>query len=703
MEDNNLITPNGITNILSDLKINEDHLTDIYLLLIGFNCFEKKQGYYICEMKDDKNSFKYFILKSNNALKNNIIIHLTKIKTFLLHNKKFVMCLQYEIIKQINDKSQNLLVTKTEEKHLNNNQKHENEIINKDTMKSDHSKNLDTYKNNLTANKNFNYLSNLVYEKNPKRYFFNWDKGNLKIVNKFKNSDNNKRKTDSNKISNNKISPNDNRYNIENKNKLNIEIEENKDKNLIKKDYVKGSINQDNEDINDSFQNIDFQKLFKDEIDKDINNNKLNQEFELIINLTTTNNKKPIYVKCMKKVVESTKKDKYIFYIFRDSEGTEITAYTYGICNIQYLNNQIKENNVYIITKYNVRPISSTTHINLNYRLILNNNTKIKPMPDDSIFNNIHFHFLNIEDLFYFKEGCIIDTCGIIYDEGESRIFNMKKGQQLMRNIIIGDNTMKKIIITLYEPFSKNSNIKFKKGEILAIKYGKIGITNSNIKKLLTNNYTILQNTTTDYKHDLSLRKLYKQYPNLDNFLYIHIKDEYKFLKEIENIMKFNIENNIKEYKLIFITKAIIEKFQLDINSIYIGCKFCYKKLQLLDNKVYKCTKCNKIFIEPNYIFKLTFKVRDTEGSAYFKLLGNKADKLLNIEPITIKKYIDENEFDKLKEIENTIINKEYLFTCNLNIFGTDIDGKVLHNINIINLEKAEGENLKRIIDLLEE
>ena len=83
--------------------------------------------------------------------------------------------------------------------------------------------------------------------------------------------------------------------------------------------------------------------------------------------------------------------------------------------------------------------------------------------------------------------------------------------------------------------------------------------------------------------------------------------------------------------------------------------------------------------------------------------MGNKADKLLNIEPITIKKYIDENEFDKLKEIENTIINKEYLFTCNLNIFGTDINGKVLHNINIINLEKAEGENLKRIIDLLEE
>ena len=47
-------------------------------------------------------------------------------------------------------------------------------------------------------------------------------------------------------------------------------------------------------------------------------------------------------------------------------------------------------------------------------------------MPPDSVFNKIHFHFLSIDDLFFFKEGCIIDTCGVIYDEGEPRIYNMK-------------------------------------------------------------------------------------------------------------------------------------------------------------------------------------------------------------------------------------------------------------------------------------
>ena len=70
---------------------------------------------------------------------------------------------------------------------------------------------------------------------------------------------------------------------------------------------------------------------------------------------------------------------------------------------------------------------------------------------------------------------------------------------------------MKRLIITLYEPYSKDITIKLEKGQIFAIKYGKIGITNTKIKKLITNNYTILQNSTGDYKHDLLLKEFYEK------------------------------------------------------------------------------------------------------------------------------------------------------------------------------------------------
>lgn len=74
-----------------------------------------------------------------------------------------------------------------------------------------------------------------------------------------------------------------------------------------------------------------------------------------------------------------------------------------------------------------------------------------------------------------------------------------------MKHILICDSSMKKISITLLEPFLKDKRLKFNRGEILAIKYGKIAITETNIKKLNTTHNTILQNSTGDYQQDLLL------------------------------------------------------------------------------------------------------------------------------------------------------------------------------------------------------
>ena len=98
----------------------------------------------------------------------------------------------------------------------------------------------------------------------------------------------------------------------------------------------------------------------------------MQQEFELLVNLSRTNYKKPIYVKCIKKILLDKKKKKFIYYIFRDSEGAEISAYTYGAYHIKNLDNQIKQEGVYIISRYQVKHLSYTNQINNNYSLILN-------------------------------------------------------------------------------------------------------------------------------------------------------------------------------------------------------------------------------------------------------------------------------------------------------------------------------------------
>ena len=553
-------------------------------------------------------------------------------------------------------------------------------------------------------------LTKLRHEEKTKRYNFKWEKGNLKWINllgKLSEFSDEKEKSidfdfssDTEEVKENEII--DMKKKEEKKEeKMDIYEQEKEKENKIIEENSENIYNSDKKEVEDIFKGINIKEIFK--LNKKTSNQskKLQQEFELLVNLSRTNYKKPIYVKCIKKILLDKKKKKFIYYIFRDSEGAEISAYTYGAYHIKNLDNQIKQEGVYIISRYRVKHLSYTNQINNNYSLILNTYTKIDPMPPDSVFNNIHFHFLTIEDLFFFKEGCLIDTCGVIYDEGEPRIYNMKIGQQFMRNVLIADASMKKMVITLYEPFSKDMNLKIEKGQILAIKYGKIGITNTKIKKLTTSRYSILQNSTGDYNHDMLLKEFYENNQEPNNFVFIFRQEDYKYLKDIKQIIEYNTEHNVVQCQFTFVTKAYVENFSLDEDSIYKGCPLCSKKLISTEDNKYECLPCQKTYTQPKYLYKLTFKVRDAESNAFFKLLGIKATKLLEVEPEVVKKYIDDKNYSELSKLEEKVLFNEYIFTATLNVFGNDKNGKVLHNININNMERADGENLKRIIDLI--
>ena len=239
---------------------------------------------------------------------------------------------------------------------------------------------------------------------------------------------------------------------------------------------------------------------------------------------------------------------------------------------------KIVRNGIYVISKYLVKPKITSTFINNDYRLILNNDTKIQKMPQDSVFNEIHFHFLSIDELLYFKEGTIIDICGIIYDEGRIDIYKTRRGLQNIRNILICDTSNKKIYITLWEPHCNNDRIKYERGEILSIKYCKLIIFPEKVKKLSTISLSILQNSTSNYEKDLLLKEYYEKHKNINDFSYVSIPPDFKYLAQIKNEIIYNIKNQIVNCKMPFLTKAYIDEISIDDNCIYNGCPFCKKK-----------------------------------------------------------------------------------------------------------------------------
>ena len=332
-------------------------------------------------------------------------------------------------------------------------------------------------------------------------------------------------------------------------------------------------------------------------------------------------------------------------------------------------------------------------------------------MPPDSIFNKIHFHFLTIEDIFYFKEGTIIDICGIIYNEGNREIIKTRGGMKNIRNILICDTSNKKIYITIWEPHCNNERIKFEKGEIISIKYCKIFLFPAKTKKLSTISLSILQNSTSNYEKDLLLKEFYQNHKNINDFSLVSNPPDYKYLEQIKNEIFYNIKNNIDNCKMPFITKAYIDEIAIDNNSIYNGCPFCNRKLKeikenendYIPNKIkYKCILCKKNFEKPKYIFKLSFRARDANSKVYFNMIGDEAKKFLETEPEMVKHFLNEKNYYELKKVEEKVLFQEYIFMGKLESYP-GFNGKIINRTRVENCEKAEGENLKRIIKLIEE
>ena len=791
MQNNFLLTNNGINSLLNENRIDKVILIDMFLQLRYYRMLDPNNNLYLCTMSDGESEYDKFILRADKGLTENDVIHIKKIRIVRIvtvEEEKYINCLIYEAIKydeylnqlenlqkerekkeleikrkrieeenerkkleeerikkeeeqkkknyeeELNKKrKEEELKRKTnEEEELNKKKKEEKlkrkikeeeelnkkrieEELKKKEIEDELIKKQKEDEKNEFLNEELNEETRLALKefkhiKTNQRYNFKWEKSNLifydlpeNLSDSSKNEDEDEKglslelSFDSGEVIdniNNNIENNEEKQNQEERPIINIE----EDNKIIDKKEE----NEDKKEIEDIFKDIEIKDLLKINKKAKKQSKKLQQKFELIVNLSSTNYKKPIYVKCVnKKLLNPNKKTKTLYYVFRDSDGAEIGANAYGDSNIQNFDKIIQLDGVYIISGYRVIFINQSSQINYNYSLRLISSTRIKEMPPDHVFNKIHFHFLKIDDLSFFREGCLIDTCGIIYDEGEPRLYNMKKGQFFMRNVLIGDNSMKKIWITLYEPYSKDIRLKIEKGQILAIKYGKIGITDTKIKKLSTNYNTILQNSTGNYNEDLLLKKFYEKNENINNFIFIFREEKYKYLKEIREIMDYNAENHITNFNLTFVTKAYIQNFYLDKNSIYEGCPLCSKKLNQIENGNYECVPCKHSYHQPKYLFKLNFKVRDANSNAYFKLLGIKATNLLEVEPELVHNYLEEKKYKELVEIAKKVLFKEYIFTATLKVFGKDKNGKILQSININNMEPAHGENLKRIMEIM--
>ena len=83
-------------------------------------------------------------------------------------------------------------------------------------------------------------------------------------------------------------------------------------------------------------------------------------------------------------------------------------------------------------------------------------------------------------------------------------------------------------------------------------------------------------------------------------------------------------------------------------------------------------------------------------------MVGDEARKFLETEPDIVKVFLDEKNYTELRKIEDKVLFQEYIFIGKLESYP-GYNGKIVNKARVESCEKAEGENLKRILQIIEE
>ena len=259
------LSENGIEQLLNIQNINKPENVDMYFKIVDFKLIDEKNNLYMCTLKDKKSTYDKFILKNSIIFVKDSIIHIKKVIITLCNNDKIISCLNYENYGIISFDD----AAKNDQNEIEQKEK-EKEEIERDKKILDEELNEETKL----------LFQNVKYEKRKKKYFFKWDKGNLKLINI---------KTNKEKKSSVKKSPKKNKLNKKQDNNYNIlnDIQNIEDYNNDKDRSYYNRTNTDDKTINNITSNTNYNtnNLQKNKIQK----KKVNQTKKL--NHTQENSK----------------------------------------------------------------------------------------------------------------------------------------------------------------------------------------------------------------------------------------------------------------------------------------------------------------------------------------------------------------------------------------------------------------------------
>ncbi len=460
-----------------------------------------------------------------------------------------------------------------------------------------------------------------------------------------------------------------------------------------------------------------------------------------------------IYIKIIKKCEvkpffnkHTFKNGKLLSFDIMDSKGFEMQANIFDDTIDKYTN-LLQVGEIYYIQGGYAR-ISEKIYTNIksDYKIIFDLNTKFTKIDKnrDTMFlqKSENISIIKFSDLKNYQKNSVVDCIAYVLEASKTTIKSSKNGTNIkIRRILLCDYSGIKISMTLWKKFC---DLEIEKGNILLLKY--IRVTEYNGICLTTiDDSNIIINPTIDLNEIDELKKYIQNGINQDELKFLNKlnSNEYNYsnltysplnpnidininnnnINEINNNSNNN-NNNINEklvtinellfslkpnskYSPTFNIKATVYGINHSNKNYFTGCpnKACRKKLSKTNENEWFCQACKEKYTEPYYYYTVSLKIKDLTGEHFVDLFGDTVTTLFGIRADEYNIMIENNNIEKLNEINSQIEFQKFYFSGKASIqkYNNRIKKQFFvyrfEKINIKNESYQILENIKKIID----
>ncbi|XP_035219563.1 replication protein A 70 kDa DNA-binding subunit-like [Stegodyphus dumicola] len=365
---------------------------------------------------------------------------------------------------------------------------------------------------------------------------------------------------------------------------------------------------------------------------------------------------------------------KFISFVLLDETG-DIRAVGFDNYAVE-LQSLLEINNIYYISNGSVKIAREISCVNHEYEIVLSRNSNIEQvMTDDLTVPMLSFNFIHIKQIASCPKDSFVDVIGICVKESDVEMISMRNGKEISKRCIqLVDMSGSVITVTLWgaeaENFKKSLNF------VIAIKnakvqdYGGLSLNVSPCSMFFID---------PSIKEASNLKLWIKNLNDSIQFQQVSFS-EFAPWKTFADVIKI-------DKPIYYTTKATVIQIRKE-KCLYPACPLadCNRKVTILNNGLYKCDKCSKIYTAFSWQLFLPLILADFSRSLRVMAFEEKAEGMINFKSEELNK-IKESNMDKYYDILSDLHFKSFIFKlCSkrVNYNGTNSLRTVITNVNIV-------------------